>query len=84
MDASKGMGVLKIKDSDPLNCVYSTHEAVRAKKLTACAVKAEYAGVFEAQGRLKESYSIEIDDYVKPVVHSPRRVHVPMRENLTS
>ena len=41
LDASEGMGVLKIKNSDPLDYVYSTNEAVQAKKLTACAVKAE-------------------------------------------
>ena len=51
LDASEGMGVLKIKDSDPLDYVYNTHEAVQAKKLTACAVKAEYPDVFQGLGR---------------------------------
>ena len=80
LDASDGMGVLKIKDSDPLDYVYSTHEA--AKKLSACAVKAEYTDVFQGLGRLKDSYSIEIDESVRPVVHAPRRVPVPVRENV--
>ena len=44
------MEVLKIKDLDPLDYVYSTHEAVHVK-LTACAVKAEDTDVFEDQGR---------------------------------
>ena len=82
LDASEGMGVLKIKDSDPLNYVYNTHEAVKAKKLTACAVKAEYPDVFQGLERLKDSYSIEIDESVRPVVHAPRRVPVPVREKV--
>ena len=76
------MGELKIKDSDPLDYVYNTHEAVQAKTLTACAVKAEYPDVFQGLGRLKDSYSIEIDESVRPVVHAPRRVPVPMREKV--
>ena len=78
LDASEGMRVLKIKDSNPLDYVYNTHEAVQAKKLTACAVKAEYPDVFQGLGRLKDSYSIEIDESVRPVVHAPRRVPVPV------
>ena len=71
LDTSEGMGVLKIKDSDPLDYVYNTHEAVQAKKLTT-----EYPDVFQGLGRLKDSYSIEIDESVRPVVHAPRRVPV--------
>ena len=82
MDASEGMEVLKIKDSDPLDYVYNTHEAVQAKKLTDCTVKVEYPDVFQCLGRLKDSYSIEIDESVRPVVHAPRRVPVPVREKV--
>ena len=82
LDACDGMGVLKIKDSDPLDYVYSTHEAVHAKKLTACAVKAEYPDVFEGHGRLKDSYSFEIDESVRPVVHPPRLVAVSVGEKV--
>ena len=74
--------MLTIKDSYPLDYVYNTHEAVQAKKITACAVKAEYPDVFQGLGRLKDSYSIEIDESVRPVVHAPRRVPVPMREKV--
>ena len=74
--------MLKIKDSDPLDFVYNTHEAVQAKKLTVCTVKAEYPDVFQGLGRLKDSYSIEIDESVRPVVHAPRRVPVPVREKV--
>ena len=82
LDASDGMGVLKIKDSDPLDYVYNTHDAVQAKKLTDCTVKAEYPDVFQGLGRLKDSYSIETDGSVRPVVHAPRRVPVPVREKV--
>ena len=58
--------------------MYNTHEAVQAKKLTACAVKAECPDVFQGLGRLKDSYSIEIDESVRPV----RRVPVPVREKV--
>ena len=51
-------------------------------KLSACAVKAEYPDVFQGLGRLKDSYSIEIDESVRPVVHAPRRVPVPVREKV--
>ena len=46
------------------------------------AVKAEYQDVFQGLGRLKDSYSIEIDESVRPVVHAPRRVPVPVREKV--
>ena len=82
LDASEGMGMLKIKDSDPLDYVYSTHEAVQANKLTECTVKAEYSDVFHDLGMLKDSYSIEIDESVRPVVHAPRRLPVPVREKV--
>ena len=82
LDASEGMGVLKIKDSDPLDYVYNTHEAVQAKKLTDCTMKAEYPDVFQGLGRLKDSYSIETDESVRPVVHTPRRVLAPVREKV--
>ena len=82
LDASEGMGVPKIKDSDPLDYIYNTHEGVQAKKLTDCTVKAEYPDVFQGLGRLKDSYSIEIDESVRPVVHAPRRVPVPVREKV--
>ena len=82
LDASEGMGVLKIQDSDPLDYVYYTHEAVQAKKLTDCTVKAEYPDVFQGLGRLKDSYSIDIDESVRPVVHAPRRVPVLVREKV--
>ena len=56
--------------------MYNTHEAVQAKKLTDCAVKAEYPDVFQGLGRLKDNYSIEIDESVRPVVHVPVRERV--------
>ena len=62
--------------------MYNTYEAVQAKKLTDCAVKAEYPDVFQGLGRLKDSYSIETDESVRPVVHAPRRVPVPVREKV--
>ena len=66
--------MLKIKYSDPLDHVHSAHEAVHVKKLIVYAVKAEYRDVFEGLGRLMYKYSIEIDESVRPVVHTPRRV----------
>ena len=74
--------MLRVKDSDPLDYVYNTHEAVQAKKLTDCTVKAEYPDVFQGLGRLKDSYSTEIDESIRPVVHAPRRVPVPVREKV--
>ena len=62
--------------------MYSTHEAVQAKKLTESTVKAEYPDVFQGLGRLKDSYSIEIDESVRPVVHAPRRIPVPVHEKV--
>lgn len=79
IDASEGMGLLKIKDCDPLDYVCTVNES---SKLTEIDVKAEYADVFEGLGRLKDSYSIQIDDSIRPVVHAPRRVPVPMRNTV--
>ena len=45
-------------------------------------MKAEYADVFRGLGRLKDSYSIQIDDSIKPVVHAPRRVPVLIRNKV--
>ena len=73
------MGLLKIKDCDPLDCVCTVNES---SKLTEINVKAEYADVFRGLGRLKDSYSIEIDDSIRPVVHAPRRIPVPMRSKV--
>ena len=39
----------------------------------------EYADVFEGIGYLDESYNIEIDPTVKPVIHPPRRVQVILK-----
>ena len=51
--ASDGMGLLKIKDCDPLDYVFTVNES---SKLTEINVKAEYADVFRGLGRLKDSY----------------------------
>ena len=79
LDASEGMGLLKIKDCDPLDYVCTVNES---SKLTEIDLKAEYADVFRGLGRLKDSYSIEIDDSIRPVVHAPRRIPVPMRNKV--
>ena len=79
LDASEGMGLLKIKDYDPLDYVCTVNDS---SKLTEINVKAEYADVFQGLGRLKDSYSIQIDDSIRPVVHSHRRVPVPMRNKV--
>ena len=42
----------------------------------------EYADVFEGIGCLDESYHIEIDPTVKPVIHPPRRVPVTLKDPL--
>ena len=42
----------------------------------------EYADVFEGIGCLDESYHIEIDPSVKPVIHPPRRVPVTLKDPL--
>ena len=76
LDASEGMRLLKIKDCDPLDYVCIVNES---SKLTEINVKDEYADVFQGLGRLKDSYSIQIDDSIRPVGHAPRRVPVPMR-----
>ena len=73
------MGLLKIKDCDPLDYVCTVNES---SKLTDINVKAEYADVFQGLGRLKDSYSMQIDDSIRPVVHAPRRVPVPMRNKV--
>ena len=67
----------------PLDYVYKTHDGVQAKNLTDCTVKAEYPDVFQSLGRLKDSYSMEIDESVRRVVHAPGRVPVPVREKET-
>ena len=79
LDASECFGLLKIKDCDPLDYVCTVNEA---SKLTGINVKAEYADVFQGLGRFKNSYSIQIDDSIRPVVHPPRRVPVPMRNKV--
>jgi hypothetical protein len=42
----------------------------------------EYADVFKGIGCLDESYHIEIDPTVKPVIHPPRRVSVTLKDPL--
>ena len=79
LDASEGMGLLKIKDCDPLDYVCTVNES---SKLTEINLKAEYADVFQGLGRLKDRYSNQIDDSIRPVVHAPRRVPVPMRNKV--
>ena len=79
LDDSEGMGLLKIKDCDPLDYVcYANEES----KLTEEILKAEFADVFAGLGKLQNSYSIQIDDSVRAVVHAPRRVPVAMREKV--
>ena len=82
LDASEGIGSAENQGFRSLEYVYNTHEAVQAKKLTDCIIKAEYPDMFQGLGRLKDSYSIEIDESVRPVVHAPRRVPVPVREKV--
>ena len=79
LDASGGMGLLKIKDCDTFDYVCTVNES---SKLTEINVKAGYADVFQGLGRLKDSYSIQIDDSIRPVVHAPRRIPVPMRNKV--
>ena len=38
--------------------------------------------MFQGLGRLKDSYSIQIDDYIRPVVHVPMGIPVPMRNKV--
>ena len=73
------MGLLKIKDCDPLDYVCTVNES---SKLTEINVKAEYVDVFQGLGRLKDSYQMQIDDSIRPVVHAPRRVPVPIRNKI--
>jgi hypothetical protein len=42
----------------------------------------QYKEVFEGSGRLPGKYHIEVDDTVKPVQHTPRRVPIPLKEKL--
>ena len=77
LDATEGL--LKIKDCDPLDNVCTVNES---SKLTEINAKAEYADVFQGLGRLKDSYSIQIDDSIGPVVHAPKCVPVQMRNNV--
>ena len=42
----------------------------------------EYADVFEGIGCLDESYHVEINPSVKPVIHLPRRVPVTLKDPL--
>ena len=79
LDAFEGMGLLKIKDYDPLDDVCTVNES---SKLTEINVKAEYADVFQGLGRLKDSYSIQVDDSIRSAVHAPRRVPVPTRNKV--
>ena len=73
------MGLLKIKDCDPLDYVCTVTES---SKLTEINVKAEYADVFQGLGRFKDSYSIQIEDSIRPVFHASRRALVPMRNKV--
>lgn len=79
LDASEGMHLLEICDSDPLDHIYSACELTA---LTMNNVNVEYADVFSGLGMLKDCYTIQIDDSVRPVVHAPRRIPVPMREKV--
>ena len=72
------MGVLKIQDS--LWARFSV--CATTTRLSANDVLTEYGDVFKGLGRLKDTYTIQIDECVRPVVHAPRRVPVPLSEQL--
>ena len=80
LSTSEGMGLLKIQDCDSLGSVYSV--CATTTGLSANDVLTEYEDVFKGLGRLKDTYTIQIDESVRPVVHAPRRVPVPVREQL--
>ncbi len=48
------------------------------------AIIEEYKEVFQGLGSLPGKYHIEVDDTVRPVQHTPRRVPVPLKEQLRS
>ena len=74
------MGLLKIQDCDSLGSVYSV--CATTTGLSANDVLTEYGDVFKGLGRSKDTYTIQIDESVKPAVYAPRRVPVPLREQL--
>ena len=80
LSTSEGMGLLKIQDCDSLGSVYSV--CATTTGLSANDVLTEYEDVFKGLGRLKDTYTSQIDESVRPVVHAPRRVPVPVREQL--
>ena len=51
-------------------------------KVNANELLSEYSDVFEGLGELAGEYHIVTDDAVKPVIHPPRRVPVPLREKV--
>ena len=82
LDASEGTGFLKIKDCDPLDYIIISCTDKESSKLTEINVKAEYADMFHDLGRIKNSYSIEVDNSIRPVVHAPRRAPVTVRNKV--
>ena len=45
-------------------------------------VLTKYPNVFQGTGKLQGQYKLEIEEDAKPVIHSPRRVPVALKEKL--
>ena len=54
----------------------------RNQPLTKSQLVHQYADVFEGTGNLKEPYHLEVDPYVKPVIHAPRKVPLALKTAL--
>ncbi len=58
------------------------HDVTAETALTKDTVLQEYKDVFTGLGKLPGAYHIQVDEAVKPVQHTRRRVPIPVREEL--
>ena len=91
--ACLGIGAIKWMDVDSIRPFEDSPKASSINKLEAkqamkmpcfeaTDIQHKYADVFQGLRKLPGQYHIEIDRYVNPVVHAPRRVPVALRDKL--
>ena len=74
--------LLSLKTCVKLGLLTINHGDTPVNKVNANELLSEYSDVFGGLGELPGEYHIVTDDTVKPAIHPPRRVPVPLREKV--
>lgn len=54
----------------------------RVASVEACEPWKKFEGVFQGTGCLTDSYHIEVDSSVKPVIHAPRKIPFALQDRV--